>query len=86
MIRVPGKRCCLQFLCILLSVVLMNSGGQADDRSDALIDEGLVLLEEGNAKEATALFVEALDADPGDGEAAFYVGVGSTGRAIPPRR
>lgn len=76
MIRVPGKRCCLQFLCILLSVVLMNSGGQADDRSDALIDEGLVLLEEGNAKEATALFVEALDADPGDGEAAFYVGVG----------
>jgi tetratricopeptide (TPR) repeat protein len=57
-------------------MALFQGAAGASEQSDLLIDEGIAVLQTGDLLGATNLFIDAYDADPQDGQAAFYVGVG----------
>ena len=59
-----------------LSLVLSGTPALTDDKSDALVIEGLEQLQAGLLLSASDHFIAAYNADPTDGQAAFFVGVG----------
>ena len=63
-------------LAASLFLALTAASSFANDESDALVVQGLELLQAGELLAATDQFIAAYDADPTDGQAVFFVGVG----------
>jgi len=58
------------------ALALASAPAAANEASDLLVAEGFEALQSGQLLTATDLFIEALEADPTDGQAAFFIGVG----------
>ena len=57
-----------------IAVSLVFVAGGVDASAGASLAEGVTLFEAGKLDEAEKIFKRTLDSDPGDGEAAFYLG------------
>ncbi len=71
-----GRALRIGSLLTTLAAGLAATAALANEQSTLLIEDGLATLQTGDLLGATNLFIDAYDADPGDAQAAFYVGVG----------
>jgi tetratricopeptide (TPR) repeat protein len=58
----------------ILVLVILASCGSSAEKSDKLVEEGVVLLYQSRFEEASELFLEAIDINPQNFEAYYYHG------------